>query len=165
MGKDIGTARTTITVPLALKKEMDEIDGLVRVNWSATAAEAFRRKILEVRATMDTKTMNDVVTRMKAAAKADQAEALDRGAEAGREWAKQYARPSQLRRLDNKYKGPDPDSERPLFDLCRVIGDEEHFDAFTEEVGVDPADEAEPEYARGFALGALEVWKQVRTKL
>src|SRR5690348_7560381 len=40
--------RLTITVPRAVKEQMDQV--AEQVNWSAVATEAFQRKVIEIRA-------------------------------------------------------------------------------------------------------------------
>src|SRR5262245_3383125 len=101
MGEPRGTVRTTISIPPQLKQEMEaEEEG---VNWSAVATEAFRHKLLELQSSRKGATMNDVIQRLKAAAELEEDENYTAGKRAGEAWAKEEARPSQLRRMQVKY--------------------------------------------------------------
>src|SRR5690349_19928782 len=82
--------RTTITVPADLKDRMDATGS--SVNWSAVAARAFEVKLAEINARKKGATMDDVITRMKAADEADANEARQEGKEAGEQWARTEAR-------------------------------------------------------------------------
>ena len=63
MAKVTGSHRTTISVPLELKKRMDKVKE--DVNWSALACRAFEQKLAEVASKKENKTMNDVITRLR----------------------------------------------------------------------------------------------------
>src|SRR5262249_39478034 len=99
MGESLGSVRLCITVPAELKKEMGGIKELV--NWSGVAAEAFRRKLLDLRATRIGETMDDVIARMKAAKEREENRDYQAGHAAGDRWAKRYATPKELDRLEN----------------------------------------------------------------
>src|SRR5947209_6063528 len=90
-------ARFNITIPPGLKARIE--DAPSTENWSAVAARAFEQRLLELDSQKETKTMNDVITRLKAADELDRNMDYQAGREAGERWAQQEARPTQLRNL------------------------------------------------------------------
>src|SRR4051812_46380765 len=105
-------ARINVSISDDLKRRMDEVDdGGERVNWSALASQAFEAKLAEIITKRGAKNMRDVIARMRALKNTggrgdgDQS----RGREAGTNWAKNTADPSQLERLDELINGVDED--------------------------------------------------------
>jgi hypothetical protein len=166
--------RMTITIPASVKEQMDQVKE--PVNWSAVAAEAFRRKVVEIRTQRSrSMTREKVIERLRSAGKAD-----PRGAEAGREfgrkWAEEKALPRQLRNLakdpEGAFEEPDPDEiylRRLSSRLANLIADEGNLsprDFWNVAVGADGDTLADDEdFARGFVAGALEVWEDVKDDL
>src|SRR2546423_1045044 len=97
MGDDAKTFRMNISIPRDLKERMDQVGQ--PVNWSQTAAHAFEAKLLGLAAQKETKTMDEVIERLKAAAVLEEKEEYQAGLEAGRAWAREDASPKELRRL------------------------------------------------------------------
>jgi hypothetical protein len=173
--------RMTITIPVSVKEHMDQVKE--QVNWSAVAAEAFQRKVVEIR-TRRTKAMTKaaIISRLKAAGEADP-KGFEAGRAFGRKWGEEKAPPRYLRNLARNPEeafewkvDPDPapyegGPYRTIsYTLARVITDEsggENAQAFwAETVGADGYELADKEdFARGFVAGALEVWEEVKDEL
>src|SRR5262245_60643039 len=98
MSEQQGAVRTNVSLPRGLKARMDAVK--VPVNWSAVAAEAFERKLLELESRREVGNMDEVLARLKAAAALDGKEDYQEGRVAGEAWAKEGARPKQLRGLE-----------------------------------------------------------------
>jgi hypothetical protein len=102
MKRDYG--RTTITVPWELKARMKKARS--RVNWSAVACDAFEQKLEELGPIEDITSFEGAVERMKAigTGQAGQSEsnpeANESGLRAGKHWAMNFARPDQLKRIE-----------------------------------------------------------------
>ena len=62
--KTSNTARTTISIPRALKSRMDEVTE--NVNWSAVAARSFEDKLAEIISRKEIREMEEVVERLRA---------------------------------------------------------------------------------------------------
>ena len=91
--------RTTITVPFELKKRMKKVRG--QVNWSAVACEAFEAKLEELGPVEEITSIEDAAKRMKAIDERESRQGFDEnGKSAGIQWAMNYARPNQLRRIE-----------------------------------------------------------------
>jgi cell pole-organizing protein PopZ len=100
-----GVVRTNISVPRELKARMDAVKA--PVNWSAVACRAFEAKLLELQSQQrEVKAMEDVVARLKAADELERSEDYGAGYAAGERWAKEEARPSQLRSLRRSMDEP-----------------------------------------------------------
>jgi hypothetical protein len=171
----------TITVPQAVKEQMDQVKE--NVNWSAVASEAFQRKVVAIR-TRRTKTMTrqKVIERLKSAGEADPF-GFEAGRAVGRKWAEEKALPRYLRNLAKnpevafewKCEEPSPQDPYPTpyrhidSTLAGVImegsgGDSQTF--WAEAIGPKGDELAEgEEFARGFVAGALEVWEEVKDEL
>jgi hypothetical protein len=174
-----GSVRTNISLPRELKDRMDKVSA--RVNWSAVAAEAFRRKLLELESVKKgAQTMDELVARLREADELDRNETYQDGWKAGEYWAKRRARPRQLRRLDRIVRGdpegvkdklasfasPDEQGIRILLHQCIDGGDPSQAEArdFWELVlGDGDAMSAidDEDFACGFVEGALDVWDKV----
>lgn len=94
-------ARTTITVPKKLKKQMKRAGA--QTNWSAVACEAFEAKLEELGPIKEVTSIDDVVARMKSTTEAidgSRDDAIAEGFEAGKYWAMNSALPDQLKRIE-----------------------------------------------------------------
>jgi hypothetical protein len=93
----MGAVRFNITLPDDLRQRMAKYDAL---NWSSVAADAFRRKILEVEAmSKNVAGMAEFKQRMQAQAELDDNEMYELGLRSGREWAITRAKRKELKRL------------------------------------------------------------------
>jgi hypothetical protein len=164
---------------------MDKVEE--SVNWSAVAAQAFAAKLRELESQKGVKDMSDVIERLKAAAELEANEDYQDGLEAGRRWAKEDARPKQLRRLSayiEEFEQPsssvswwDIDStgwSAPFGALDYFVfavwpdrkDDRDASDSFWQGALGDHAHRAnDPDYFRGFGEGAVEIWNEVCDKL
>src|SRR5262245_18902261 len=94
-----GVTRMNVSIPRALKAEMDALES--PPNWSAVASAAFRAAVLEAKATMSSPvTLEEAAARLRATEELEGKEAHERGRAAGRRWALCGASARQLRRLD-----------------------------------------------------------------
>jgi hypothetical protein len=181
-GEAQNVVRMNISVARDLKARMDAASA--SVNWSAVASAAFGAKLLELDGEKETATMDDVIARLKAADEADNNEQRQRGVAAGARWAKDYARPRQLRRLHKEAVDAQHglDYELGVFDngmnqgiavgLYGVILGAEDFDRddaknfWQEAIGDDGHELMDDfDFASGFCDGALDVWEKVADKL
>jgi hypothetical protein len=178
MSESPGTARTAISLSRDLKQRMDAVE--VSVNWSAVAAEAFEAKLVELASKMETKNMEDVIARMKAAEELDSQETYQQGHKDGEEWARQEARPKALRRLESLMaqqddilgvwdNGMNSGIAWHLYQYLNPSLEVNRFDVkvFWESVLGENGHEtiSDYSYAKGFIEGTLEVWEQVQSKL
>jgi hypothetical protein len=100
-----------------------------------------------------------IVARMKAADEADAVREYQAGFKAGVNWARNAARPKELRRIfDGEYETADdfarlalPEAEPSNF-WVGITGDEDHR-------------KIDDDFVRGFGEGAEAVWDRVRHKL
>jgi hypothetical protein len=170
------TYRMTITIPVGVKEQIDQVKE--NVNWSAVAAEAFQRKVVEIRARRSkAMTRQKVIERLKAAGEADP-QGFESGRAFGRKWAEEKALPRYLRNLakdtDKAFEwhvDPQDPEQVPYREIAstlegviaEVIGDGSFWD---EAVGPGGYALANCEdFARGFVAGALEVWEEVKDEL
>lgn len=185
-----GVVRTNISVPRELKAHMDRVQG---VNWSAVASEAFERKLLELESQKEVKGMDEVIARLKAADELDRKEEYQAGRKAGERWAREDARPRQLRKLSGfvlfgelksllEEFGRTPalaefrrsDANAVSHYLFRAINPTEEHDvqsvrAFWTAALGDEAERSnrieDQDFVRGFCDGAHDVWEKVRRTL
>ena len=169
------TIQTGISIPSELKKEMDRVD----LNWSAVAADAFRAKLLEIQSRAKGETMDAVIARLKAAAELEDDEDHKEGLKCGQEWAKNEATPKQLRRLHKTLSHQDfaqifhswirdgaiGVSLQEVIDTAPKDFQEKHSDFWEVILGENWESIEEPDFARGFIDGAMEVWEAVSDKL
>jgi hypothetical protein len=104
MKEDRDFARTTITVPMELKKRMKRARALA--NWSSVACEAFEQKLEELGPIEEISTVEAAIERMKNMKPANDnsdSNSAEAGFEAGQKWAMNEASPQQLSRLE-KFK-------------------------------------------------------------
>jgi hypothetical protein len=167
----------TITIPVSVKEQMDQIKE--NVNWSGVAAEAFQRKVVEIR-TRRSKAMtkHKVIERLKSAGEADPM-GFEAGHALGRQWAEEKALPRYLRNLAKDPEAGfaqqyDEEDGTPIFRrlcvrLANVMTGECNADfeaLWTEALGPNGDSLADKEdFARGFGAGALEVWEEVKDAL
>jgi hypothetical protein len=167
-------ARTTISIPDDLKAEMDALGN--EVNWSATAAEAFRAQIERIkvrRSRNEGKRMSAAIQRLKASKVDYEGEAHERGHEDGVRWAMERAEYAELKRLSEAW--PQVDTTETIDALgapgvfLRMILDEDDFggrqsiEDFWTNLGKDSRDQDAYsfQYWDGFGEGALEVFEKV----
>src|SRR5258708_2436795 len=91
-------AKMTIYVPDGLKRRMDEA---AAVNWSPLACRAFELKLAEIITAEGAKNMRDVIVRLRAEMAVDEVASKSRGRLLGESWAKNVARPAELKRLES----------------------------------------------------------------
>lgn len=103
--------RTTITVPLELKKRMKQ--ARAHANWSAIACDAFEQKLAELSPIEDITSVEAATKRMKSLNQRGP-ESIEgvcqSGKEAGTRWALNFARPSQLERIED-FRNEVPDDQ------------------------------------------------------
>jgi hypothetical protein len=169
------STRTTITLPPGLKTRMDAVAD--QVNWSAVAAAAFERKLVEIAARREPQNMNDIINRLRESNKECEKEVFEEGRRAGKEWASKYASAKELRRLakwDNEHGqemewvSGDNDAYGVAHNILAVIDPDLDGDrSASVEFWTDCFGEGYPEgeLLRGFVVGAIELWDEVRSKL
>lgn len=174
--------RMSISVSDNLKKRMDKIRE--SVNWSETARDAFERKLGEIAALKETKTMETVIQRLRASKLAGDSESTRLGHEAGQKWAKDRAEAHELERLDQfcqvaKSRGSVQEllhlqdgSYSPGEILYFAIspendGERQSSKDFWEGYSDSEADDAalDVAFVAGFAEGAVAIWEQVESEL
>lgn len=180
--KTDNAVRTTITIPPDVKKRMDAADS--GVNWSAVATEAFRAKLLDLESSKRVETMTDAIERLRAADKQDGSEEYEAGVEVGETWAKEKARPKQLRRLAKAAEEMELRWQTDLATqietlleqgsdirefLYETIGGLDLQDApcfWEDSLGESQAAELNSAmFAQGFVAGALTFWESVEDKI
>lgn len=182
-------ARTTISIPDDLKAEMDSLGE--NVNWSATAATAFRAEIRRQylrRAQLEGEKMEQAIERLRASKLEFEKLAGERGRAAGVRWAQQFADYADLRKLSSerqhlKFKhdnsqdgdfafevwacglgcpGYDPKSES----VALTGYDQDAFSRFVHVVGFENSgagdlDFNSAEFWQSFCEGALEIYRKI----
>jgi hypothetical protein len=174
-------ARLGLTLPPELKKEMDEVPE--EVNWSAVAAEAFRRKLTQLQSEREATTMEEVIGRMRADEKLNDDAMHKEGRQAAEQWVmKRRAKPKELRRLDKAMEPFDHSSgyyvsvmangmnRGPAVGIARdLFGDKYDASLFWKGViglGDDWRETADDvNFADGFVEKAMELWEQIEPKL
>jgi hypothetical protein len=155
---DQGVATLNVYLPEALKAEMDSMEG---INWSQVAQEAFRETIIRSNA-VSGKT-EAVIERLRATA-GKKGQVYKDAYEEGRAWAQQVAEADELEMLAeldlSEYLAKAQDE--PGRAAQWIFGDEFGYDDVTELLGGKRITEGR---LKGFVDGALEVWKEVRSKL
>jgi hypothetical protein len=182
--KPKGVARVNVTVPRDIRDRMKAAGDAV--NWSAVAAEAFRRALLDLESRKGVRTMDEVVERLRASRAKARSEKYQQGLAAGERWAREDAEADELQALD---RWQPSDSRNCVCNLADAV--EEAADADDPAVGfmlwqaMHPNDEADwgqakyfwedaiadeqliedPGFALGFVEGALAVWGKVKNEL
>jgi hypothetical protein len=177
-------ARTTISVPPALKEQMETVE--TSVNWSALACRAFEDKLAEIAAHKEKKDMNDIVTRLRASKRQAEDAQYKAGAEAGREWAGDTAEADELQRLERwsaetrQHWGWDKlftegnGSDSPVAELVVSTvwpdadgnyGYSSVQDLWEQALGDNTSAKDDPSFVKGFVEGALALWDEVKDQL
>jgi hypothetical protein len=164
-------ARTTISLPDDLKREMDKLGG--DANWSALAADTFLAEINRIKArkaALKGKPMEAAIDRLRQSKKAYLGAASERGKADGTAWAMDSAEYGQLKWIADAW---------PRIETCetadalgapgvflRMIseeGDRQSINAFWSDLGKVPFDEDaySAPYWDGFVEGALDVFERV----
>lgn len=179
MGDTQGVTRMTVSVPKDVRSRMEAVKE--SVNWSAVATQAFEAKLLELTSKRETKTMDELVARLKAADELESNEAYQEGFAAGEQWAQAPGRSSrQLSRLadyiqNNNEGGEWFDVEYPgwmapygaaenfvMAVLKKRDMDHRDVEDFWENALGDDAERAnESDYLRGFGEGAVSIWDKI----
>jgi hypothetical protein len=174
-------ARTTISVPPTLKSQMDAVEE--SVNWSAVACRAFEAKLAEIAAKKEQKSMDDVITRLRASMRRVEDEQYRQGTQCGREWVEDRAEANDLIRLE-RWKARvgwewdqlfSRDDQNNAYSMAELLvfeiwpeddGDRSTAQSFWEEaLGDDTSAVDDPQFVKGFAEGALELWDEIKDKL
>jgi hypothetical protein len=183
-----GVVRVNISIASGLKSRMEAVT--VPVNWSAVAAQAFETKLLELASKKEVGSTEDVIARLKAAGELDDKDDYQAGFAAGERWAKQAARPKQLRRLEeyhaacaaegsewfdvNRPDWPAPWGATGRFALRMLGMDPDVADVADRRVarnfwrsalGTDAERINDANFFRGFGEGAEAVWQEVKDEL
>jgi hypothetical protein len=175
-------ARTTISVPPALKARMDAVDETV--NWSAVACQAFELKLAEIIRRRGAKNMKEAIERLKASKrKTDDTRYLE-GSEAGKAWAMNEAEAEELQNLDSfregceseggweewfatpKWNAAFSNAEHIAFVALGVIDgewDRTEADQFLAQAMDEK--QIDDQFLRGFVDGALEIWEKVKEEI
>ena len=174
------TIRISISVPLALKARMDNVDQ--EVNWSAVATRAFDAKLGEIASQRVLKTMSDVIDRLRASKAEHEDEDIQIGRDAGREWAEHLAEYKELKILAEISREHDGDGiELHFGDTPSHQGPGERFffaihpdenssraevrDFWESALGDEAKGAESAPFVVGFAKGAVEVFEEVKDQL
>lgn len=182
MGKKPTSYRTTISISQDLRHRMEKVQE--QVNWSALAARAFEEKLAEIASKKVRKTMDDVIQRLRVSKEQADDASFKEGEKIGRRWAENRATAEQLMRLERfrEKQGYDWDSLFQENDgtsfwnpeeilAFRILFDSEEPDSqsakeFWERALDERAGKVEnPLFVKGFAEGALDLWREVKDKL
>lgn len=180
-------ARTSISLPSALKKRMDAITE--SVNWSAIAAKAFEAHLKELELRKENKEMAEVIERLRLQRQQQESETFQQGFETGKSWATRKANFSQLQNLEALYNRL---SNEPTYDWQWYFNPEDGSNAYSVEeylfFEIEPRFDGErgaasdfweefwgDEYRsmnkidgnwlRGFGEGALSIWNAVKERI
>jgi hypothetical protein len=185
MGKKQGSTRTTISVPADLKARMDKVEE--PVNWSALACRAFESKLAEIAAKRETKSMSDVVERLRASMRSKESQAYKNGFKAGKSWAEQDAEVGELARLEEWKDSIEREPSLPDWETYCTVPDPRQRqgvgvtmtetitgetldrtgvrDWWEANMGYDSGKVEDGTFVRGFVDGALDVWEAVKDEL
>ena len=181
--------RANISLSCDLKERMDAVK--IGVNWSAVAAEAFEKKLLELRSVWDAddaKDFDDYLIRLRAAKELENKAEYQDGLNSGETWARTKASPKQLQRIaryikasEELYTGYWYDINNPRW-VAAEFGATDHFvvhaawpdrrndssapaDFWKRALG-DASDRVQDaDFFHGFGDGVVEFWKQVADRL
>jgi hypothetical protein len=174
-----GTHRTTISVPLDLKKRMDKVKD--PPNWSAIASEAFETKLAEIASQKEKKTMDDVIQRLRGSRIKHAGDAYYNGILAGKTWAKEIASAGELSRLEranDEQPAGWPEIKRTyseedctpgvrlyafIYPSDRGLKGSDNF--WSRITGADTSLASEPPFVEGFIEGALDIWALVKSRV
>jgi hypothetical protein len=165
-------ARTTISIADDLKKRMDAVSE--PVNWSQVAARAFEQILGDIASRKQNRVMNNVVQRLRASRIATEDKDYRAGQSPGVRWAQASATWAELDNLaqaleeprywDGVPSAPDSWSDVLLHSIDPVrFEDPGEAEEFWQEWGSGRS--LTREYLRGFADGAVEVFRQVESRV
>jgi hypothetical protein len=159
-----------VSIPTDLKRRMDKVAD--QVNWSAVAAQAFERKLGEISDKKETKSMQDVIQRLRGLKAAEGNKAFLEGKIVGERWARHTASPVEMQRLEmNPLFGDLFDGEPParhsIFFAIRpdCNGDEHSSVAFWEDQGIRKDQQQDEDFLRGWVDGVLGLWDAVKAEV
>jgi hypothetical protein len=167
-------ARTTISLPDELKREMDKIGG--DANWSALAADTFLAEINRIKArkaALKGKPMEAAINRLRQSKVEFLGAAQERGKADGTRWAMETADYGELKRLADNWPQCETTETTdalgaPGVFLNLISEDDERcdrmdIDDFWVNLGKESRDEDaySAQYWDGFVEGALEVFEKV----
>jgi hypothetical protein len=172
--------RTTISVASDLKARMDAIGE--PVNWSAVASRAFEQEVARIIQKRGAKTMDDVVTRLRASKRKTGGKQYEKGREAGESWARDNAGADQLARLEefreaceaDRYTFEDyfeTETNAPLdhagWIAAAILAPEDDQDTREAEAFADElfGERRTDDFVRGFVDAAVDVWASVKDRL
>jgi hypothetical protein len=184
MANEQNSFRTTISVPSDLKARMDRVKE--PVNWSALACRAFEDKLAEIAAKKETKSMNDVVERLRSSLRDQQGVSFNEGYQAGEKWAeltatavqlKQLAEFQEIKRTKSHAEWEDwfwpKGKHQPWRILVGVIKDGKVVEVhpmnakmfWNNVLGNESIQPNDGDYLRGFVEGAVDLWIRVQPYL
>ena len=88
--------RKTITVPMQLAKQMSDA---ANINWSQVASEAFKLRLAQVAHQEESKSMEDVIDRLRKSKEDGENSPYAKGVEGGELWARDHATFHELERI------------------------------------------------------------------
>jgi hypothetical protein len=156
------------------------------VNWSAVARSAFEAKLAEITSEEEIQDMNEVVNRLRRFRRQTERpdNAFTEGFEIGRRWAMSQAAPDQLQRIelfrdsvsDSQWHSLFQDEVSPSCGWRRVAyaidpssdpqGGARRMQAkYVMRRILDQSKVDDLNFFRGFAEGALEIWRAVKSQL
>ena len=165
-----GIVRTTISLPVDLRRRMDQVKE--HVNWSAIAGSAFEEKLKDIASKREKETMDEVIQRLRVSKRESASANYKYGFEEGYRWAKQRATVTELDQLETHYEvnlleqddaaeslfswmqGCDPNARTNLADFWAEMLNDNKTTLYRS-----------ADFVRGFAEGALELWDEVKDKI
>ncbi len=174
----------SISVPEKLKEEIDSVE--LRVNWSSVACSAFQQELLRINL-MSGKEIDieQSIERLRASDNERSTYEYANGFHEGKLWAASQATPTELRRLDDSI-----DENNPYWDCGFIYQDGQGYSVaeiwFATIQGMNNQDDLrdmdsrEPDdfwdqvcgnttpdqdFVKGFVLGAIEFWNQVKDRV
>jgi hypothetical protein len=175
-------ARTSVSLPIDLRKRMDKVGE--SVNWSLVAVRAFEQELGRIASQKKEKNMSDVISRLRASKNKSNGERFEAGKELGVKWARETAEAEELELLSEHHDAMQRENydifapsafndaygmwESLFFHIHRDDdGDRQACEEFWD---VAVGEENRPhlsngEFLRGFVDGALEVWDEVKNQI
>jgi hypothetical protein len=163
----------SIYLPGDLKERMEECPE--PTNWSELAVNAFEKYLGEVASRKETKTMADVIQRLRATRLNAEGEDVKLGMAIGRQWAQLRATARELDRLNlyvESYGADFESSEHNAFCAaeilaCHLRGEEQTDRGVAREFWINEGLDSPPHDSMltGFVRGALAIWGEVQDKI
>jgi hypothetical protein len=157
MHNEVGMARTTISLPDELKARMEGVEE----NWSAIAAQAFERRLRQLKLREETD-MTSVINRLRASKMEYDETNEAAGMVDGRRWATKSASYGQLKRLarvEAQYENDDEAWLMPKYAIDEDYDPKDFWESFAEDAQISAG------YVNGFMEGAQEVFLEVEDQL